>query len=367
MAVERICLACSRLDTPGGVERAVVNCANLFHSRGHRVTVLVLDQTAVSFYPLTSGIEVVQAPLFFGIALPGNAVTRKVALIRDIIRLRRLLRCLEADIVIGSEYSITVPLYFAARRSHTAVYAWEHHHFHWLKKNRFWNLLFRWVYPRLRSVVCNNTAEKKLFDALGCRTVLIPNVVPAETRKAVSLENPMLLTVGWLIKRKGIDLIPAIAHLIFTDNSHWQWKIIGTGEELPALQSQLKEKELTERVIVEPPVSHHLENVYSQTSICVMTSRFECLPMVLLEATSHGIPCVAFDCPTGLADIIADGKTGYLTPLENVETIANRIKELMKDQDKRKAMGAAAYEASVRYTPERIYEEWRKLFKVQGS
>ncbi|MBK9568926.1 MAG: hypothetical protein IPO53_02660 [Chitinophagaceae bacterium] len=50
-AVKHITILCSCLDLPGGIERAIVNTANLFAAKGHRVTLLVLDQTSNSFTP----------------------------------------------------------------------------------------------------------------------------------------------------------------------------------------------------------------------------------------------------------------------------------------------------------------------------
>jgi amylovoran biosynthesis glycosyltransferase AmsD len=93
-----------------------------------------------------------------------------------------------------------------------------------------------------------------------------------------------------------------------------------------------------------------------------MTSRFECLPMVLLEASSFGIPLIAFDCPTGPADIIHNNENGFLVPLEEIEQMANAISVLMSNAEKRKQMGTAAQESSARYSPGRIYDLWKKLF-----
>ena len=84
--------------------------------------------------------------------------------------------------------------------------------------------------------------------------------------------------------------------------------------------------------------------------------------MVLLEAMSHGIPAVSFDCPTGPAFIINDKKDGLLVERENTEAMADAIIELIDDEKKRKAYGQQAHENIKRFAPEKIYSLWETLF-----
>jgi glycosyltransferase involved in cell wall biosynthesis len=357
-----IVIVCSRLDLPGGIERAVVNNANLFQSKGHKVTIVIPDVSNQSFYPINHGVNIEQLPLHFGITETGNIISRKIAFYKHIQKLKKLFQKIDADVLIGTEYSLTIVTYLAARKLNAKIFAWEHHHFHWLKKNRFWSFLFHKVYPKLDLVVCNNRTEKGLFENVGCKATVIPYVVPENDKQIAPLNTKEILTIGWLIKRKGVDLIPAIAEKIFEKHKDWKWKIIGSGEEFDNLQQQIQEKNLQNLLVIEKPKSHQLDEEYLNASIYVMTSRFECLPMVLLEATSHGLPGVAFDCPTGPRDIITNEVDGYVTPLEDVDAMATAIEDLIMDEEKRKRMGQEAFKSSKRYSPERIYQLWSEVF-----
>ena len=91
--------------------------------------------------------------------------------------------------------------------------------------------------------------------------------------------------------------------------------------------------------------------------------------MTLLEAQQMGLPVVAFDCPYGPADIIADGETGYLIPLtvngseqEADRLFVEKLTYLMDHLEARQAMGTAAQKASQRFNKERIMNQWLKLF-----
>ena len=93
-----------------------------------------------------------------------------------------------------------------------------------------------------------------------------------------------------------------------------------------------------------------------------MTSRFEGLGIVLIEAQTCGLPIVSLDCDYGPRHIIEDGVTGRLIPYNDDNAMADAICELIDNQDKRQQMGKAALKASQRYTPENVMNKWIVLF-----
>lgn len=103
---------------------------------------------------------------------------------------------------------------------------------------------------------------------------------------------------------------------------------------------------------------------YLSSSIYVMTSRYEGLPMVLLEAQALGLPIVSYTCPCGPRDIVSDGVNGYLVPEGREEEFAARLRLLMADEQLRRDMGRAAHEASSRYRMQTVMPQWLELFEV---
>ena len=79
-----------------------------------------------------------------------------------------------------------------------------------------------------------------------------------------------------------------------------------------------------------------------EASIFTLTSLFEGLPLVIIEAMSCGVPVVSYACPCGPQDIIADGHDGFLVPVNNEKVLADRICRLIEDKELRKEMGKAA-------------------------
>ena len=105
-----------------------------------------------------------------------------------------------------------------------------------------------------------------------------------------------------------------------------------------------------------------MEQLYREASVIAMTSRYEGLPMILLEAQAYGIPIVSFKCQCGPADIITDGKDGFLVPEGNVPMMAEKLSMLMSDYQMRAKMGKAAVLSSKRFDEERVMHQWENLF-----
>ncbi|HEY0067392.1 MAG TPA: glycosyltransferase family 4 protein [Flavisolibacter sp.] len=357
MNSSHIVILCSRLDMPGGTERAVVHTASLLQSRGHRVSLLVLDETAESFYTVSDNIELVQLPLHFGVTVKGNVVTRKMALLGHVRRLKAELDRMQPTLILSTDYVFTIAAWMACGRKGVRIAAWEHHHFHWLKKSRFWNYLFHRIYPKLDAVICLNRTEAALYAQLGCTTKVIPNFI---SRHQAVPQAPVLLTIGWLIKRKGIDLIPSIAEKVFSKHPEWKWRITGEGKEKEWLKKEIRNRNLQNHITIVPPSTQEVQELYKDASLYIMTSRFECFPLVLLEAMSCGLPCVAFDCPTGPADIIRHGVDGLLVPNEDIEAMSTAIIQLIDNEERRNTMSVEAYDGIDRFSPEKVYALWKE-------
>lgn len=359
-----IVILCSRLDLPAGIERAIANLSNLFADKGHRVSLIILDETDKSFYPLRKEIFIKSYPLDFGITDKGNVLSRKSAFIKDIFKLKKILKELEPEIIISTEYVFSIASTLAGAGKKAKLFSWEHHHFNWLQKNKFWNFLFRKTYPRLDTVICLNEKEKHLFEAPGCTAIVIPNFIPQFPQQKATLNKNRLLTIGWLIKRKGVDMIPYIAELVFKKHPDWNWQIIGSGGEYQLLKERITEKNLEKQIQILSPVNFNIEELYRDASMYVMTSRFECFPMVLLEAMSCGIPCISFDCPTGPSDIIRHEEDGLLIEKENIYAMADAICRLIEIEQLRIKMGENAFENVKRFSSQNVYDLWKSILLI---
>jgi len=111
------------------------------------------------------------------------------------------------------------------------------------------------------------------------------------------------------------------------------------------------------------PFSHNIYEEYLKSSIFVLSSRYEGFGLVLIEAMSCGLPCVAFDCPHGPSDIIRDKEDGLIVENGNVEALANAICWMIEHNDERKTMGRKAKENVKRYSLDVIMSQWDEFLQ----
>jgi glycosyltransferase involved in cell wall biosynthesis len=320
-----------------------------------------MDETGECFYPLNPRVKKIQQSLSFGITREGNIMSRKLRLLSDVLKLRKMLKAGSFDFFIATEYPFAIAAILAGAKKMMKIFAWEHHHFYELEKNGFWERLFKLAYPKLHGIVTLNPDEARLFSKLNRHVIVIPNMVFQKQLQ----DNPRLLrllTIARLAHVKGIDLLLPLAKNILQKNPGWTWKLIGDGDMKNTVEEFIEKEGLQDRLILQPPLGSLLDKEYGETSIYVMTSRNECLPMTLLEAMSMGLPCVAFDCETGPRHIIKNGINGLLVEEGNILKLEMALELLIHSEEKRKLMGEAAMQSMKEFDSKKILQAWEKLF-----
>jgi glycosyltransferase involved in cell wall biosynthesis len=221
------------------------------------------------------------------------------------------------------------------------------------------------AYPRLDAVAVLTEHDRDTYRAaLGDRDVRvarIPNGIPPWPLPPAALQSKVLLAAGRLVRQKGFDLLITAFASVAARHPDWQLWIFGWGAKRQQLAAQIEELGLTAQVRLKGP-SRRLDEELAAASGYVLSSRFEGLPMVLLEAATAGVPAVAFDCPTGPAEIIDHGRTGLLVPPQDVEALAAGMLRLIEEPAERRAMGAAARADSSRYSMPAVRRAWEELF-----
>ncbi len=221
------------------------------------------------------------------------------------------------------------------------------------------------AYPRLDVLTVLTEGDLEVYERHlkgRVRLVRIPNSVREISGANADLDAKTILAAGRLTRQKGYDLlIEAFGH-VTAQHPDWQLRICGEGPMRPDLESMIRECGLEDAVHLHEPTADFGAEIAS-ASIFVLSSRFEGLPLVLLEAMSKGMGIVSFDCPTGPADVIEDHRNGILVPPRDVEALAAGVVELIEDEDLRRRCAAAAVETARDYTPAAIGSRWEALFR----
>ena len=191
---------------------------------------------------------------------------------------------------------------------------------------------------------------------------VIPNPIPFQTEKKADCVNKKMLFLARLSCEKGADLLLDIAEKLKEKIPEWQIDIYGDGPEEYKLKQLAESKNLSGFLFFHPATNNVLEK-YLESSIYLMTSRHEGLPMVLLEAQTCGLPTVAYDCNIGPRCVITHGENGYLIPPGEKELFAEHVVKLASDLKHRQQLGKNAIKNSEKFLPEVIVAKWINLFQ----
>ena len=115
-------------------------------------------------------------------------------------------------------------------------------------------------------------------------------------------------------------------------------------------------------VVLHKPTDH-IFDAYCDSSFLILTSLYEPFGLVMPEAMSCGLPVVAFDCPYGPRSIITDGVDGFLVAEGDERAFADRMRLLMTQPERCRAMGDAAIGKAHSFAATAIMPRWTELFK----
>lgn len=174
--------------------------------------------------------------------------------------------------------------------------------------------------------------------------------------------SKQVVAAGRLVGQKGFDRLIAAWKIVVTKHPDWILKIYGDGWLREQLQFQIEELQLQNNCFLENTVSDIAEK-FIESSIFVLSSRYEGMAMVVAEAMACGIPVVSYSCHCGPRDIISDGIDGYLVTEGDIDGLAQKIILLIEDEELRKNMGIKARMKAGRYTLDRIGAQWEALFE----
>lgn len=179
-------------------------------------------------------------------------------------------------------------------------------------------------------------------------------------------EKKQVLAVGRLHPQKGFDMLLRAWQRVTTVCHDWTLCIAGEGELRDELTQQAKALGIADSVKMEG-LSQDIRKDYQESGLFVLSSRWEGLGLVLMEAMSQGCCSVAFDCEQGPNELIEDGVSGVLVKAGDEEALAETIVTLIKDEEKRRFMGEKAYEQAVeRFGIDAVMKNWEFL-KVQSA
>lgn len=194
------------------------------------------------------------------------------------------------------------------------------------------------------------------------QTFVIPNSLPFYPDRMSPCGMKRAICVGRLNEQKGYEYLIDAWSLVIMKHPDWILDVFGYGEIKAELQKRINERGLENSLKLNEPTSAIMEE-YLNSSIYIMSSRYEGFGMVLIEAMACGVPCVSFDCPYGPSDIIRNGEDGLLVEHLNTQALADGICKLIENPELRKKFGKSARKNVLRFSREMVMQQWVDLFE----
>ena len=192
------------------------------------------------------------------------------------------------------------------------------------------------------------------------KVILLPNMLENIPSSKSNLINKNIITVSRLdIGKRNNEIINILKKL---NDKDVKLTIIGDGREYNNLKTQIKNLKLENQVTLTGYLpKDKIEKYMLNSSVFLMASISEGLPMVLLEAMSYGVPCIAYETDSGINDIIDDNINGFIVKNRNEKEYIKKLKLLLKDDDKRKKFGDNAKSKSLRFSNNEICKIWENI------
>jgi len=321
----------------GGAERITLNLISGISARGYLVDLVLARAEGPYMEQIPDGVRLIdlKAPRVMG-SLPA---------------LIRYLRYERPSVMVSAMFANLIALW-ARRLSGVPLrlFLTEHNTLASVIKNKTdirWKVypkMARWFYPWADAIIAVSTAVKNdLIQTAHISSDLIrviynPIVTPELKEKSKgSLEHPwfkegeppVLLSVGRLTDQKAFDVLIRAFSIVRKEHPA-HLIILGEGENRDPLQTLIGQLGLEQDV----ELMGFVQNPYpfmAQASLFVLSSRWEGLPTVLVEALYLGTPIIATDCPGGSRDILRGGKFGRLVPVDEPVILAETIAGSLND------------------------------------
>ena len=356
--MKNLCFFSGDITRSGGTERVAVMIANeLVKTRQMKIEFLSLvEQSKMPFYHIDDQIE--RYTLGQEWKNPGPGYLSYLPKLKKYLREHSIDIIIDIDIVLDC---LSIP---TAKATHTKVITWEHFNCNFELSVFYRRLIAKYAAKHSDYIVTLTNRDARCFGEKLGRTEKIGTIYnPMITEGAFTQKAPRenwIVTAGRLVYQKGIEYLSQVTVPVLQKHPDWKWIILGEGSDRTILEDTIKQYHLEDRLVLKGQVKD-IEEYLRKAKLYVMTSRYEGLPMTLLEAMTYEVPIISFDIDTGPDEIIHDGVNGFLIPPFQCEQMVEKIDMLIEDEELRSQFEKKSKSEIVKFRIENIIPKWTKL------
>lgn len=344
---------------------------------GERVAVSLANELTKKYEVHLIGITTKQSDLFFGINSQvkySNFFDHRVHLSKNILKISKMLKKYfldnEIEVAFGIGIFSNIFLSLSGIGISTKVVLCDHTNS--ITANReLSKKVQRYVGTKLADKIITLTQEdrKNYIRKYGISENRIAYIYNWKENRLSNIpyndESTKIVTVGRFDYQKGYDYLIQVAKKVLAKMPDWTWEIYGSGkqDEVDKIRDLITENDLQDKLVIKG-LEKNQDLIYGDKGIYVMTSRYEGLPLVLLEAQQYNLPIVSFRCPTGPSEIVEDGVNGYLIDCYDTDKMSEKLLELMKNDDLRQSFSDHAKDTMDKFDKNKILNQWIELIET---
>lgn len=231
-------------------------------------------------------------------------------------------------------------------------------------KKKMGKLLVKMIFITFDKVICLYKDTEKMPDIIDEKKIFyIPNPVsfPILEKEKVNKEK-IILYVGRITKAKGVDTLLKAWSLLYS-NCEYKLFIVGDGEDKEEFKTLVKILGIPENKINFFEGTNDVLPYYEISEVFVLPSKFDGLPMVLIEAKTQRVATIATETSGG-KKLIKDCETGLLCKISDEKDLAQKIKKLIEDKELKNKIIENSIVQIKEYEIDKIANKWEKILKI---
>jgi glycosyltransferase involved in cell wall biosynthesis len=227
--------------------------------------------------------------------------------------------------------------------------------------------LFYWLHRHVTGAICvsPDLAMPLIRNGLSPdRIRVVHNGIDVEAvRRAAQAPGnftdpgvPAVIATGRVARQKAYDVLIK-AHALVIQTVPHRLRIYNDGPDMEAIKALIEELDVTDSIEFFAPSNAVLSHV-ARSSVFCLPSRYEGLPLALLEAVALGVPCIAADCSDGVRAVLDDGRVGDLVPPDDVEAFADALRAHLLNPEPLNAKAARGTEHVRSFDASVMADKW---------
>lgn len=341
----------------GGAEKSIVLLANQLTKRGHKVTLVTVTANN-NKYEIDENVSI-----YF---IPDEGNNKMAVLLHRFVVLRKYFKKYSCDLAISFWFQIGLFAMIISKFEGFKVIYSERGDPGDIEYSGVTGIIRNLLFPGFNGFVFQTKGARDYFsDRIRNKSCVIHNAVTIDEKLVSSpvKKEKYIVGMGRLHRQKNFQLLIDAFNLIQNEFKDYKLVIYGEGELRGILQEKIDSYNLKERVILAGNTNEPYKKML-ESRIFVLSSDFEGMPNVLMEAMALGIPVISTDCsPGGAAELIENNVNGVLVPCNNAELLASAMRRLIKDYSSAIEYGNRAKEIVKTHSLKVIYDTWDEYIK----